>query len=365
MNIKKIAILHPTFGYNGGAENVILSTAKSLHNINIETDIYTYKLRDKAPDFIKQFKTDIYLNPLIFNKTAKYLANNLINYDAILIHNFPATIFYGLAYNEAKKNNNKLPKSFWYCHEPSVRLYGNDDKSYKKLQKTWDIIARWTMRLDKLGVEKIDYIMANSERTKNAIKRVYNREAKVIYPCITQNDIIPIAKSEHFIYVGRLEKVKGCEYLISALKRLKNVDYICDIYGDGSLLGSLKELAAGDDKIHFMGFSSEVRKLLPQYDVLVLPSLYEAFPLTIPEAMNAKVLLVCSNVGGIPYIIENQVNGYLFDMGNVEQLGTILESIAKNPKEQIQIIEQAYDDFKHSYTEEVMIKKTFGVLEEN
>ena len=53
------------------------------------------------------------------------------------------------------------------------------------------------------------------------------------------------------------------------------------------------------------------------------------------------------------------------DMGNVEQLGTILESIAKNPKEQIQIIEQAYDDFKHSYTEEVMIKKTFWVLEEN
>lgn len=42
-----------------------------------------------------------------------------------------------------------------------------------------------------------------------------------------------------------------------------------------------------------------------------------------------------------------------------------VESIAKNPKEQIQIIEQAYDDFKHSYTEEVMIKKTFGVLEEN
>lgn len=165
--------------------------------------------------------------------------------------------------------------------------------------------------------------------------------------------------------MGRLEKVKGCEYLISALKRLKNVDYICDIYGDGSLLEKLKELAAGDDKIHFMGFSSKVRKVLPQYDVLVLPSLYEAFPLTIPEAMNAKVLLVCSNVGGIPYIIENQVNGYLFDMGNVEQLGTILERIAKNPKEQIQIIEQAYDDFKHSYTEEVMIKKTFGVLEEN
>ena len=111
-------------------------------------------------------------------------------------------------------------KSFWYCHEPSVRLYGNDDKSYKKLQKTWDIIARWTMRLDKLGVEKIDYIIANSERTKNAIKRVYNREAKVIYPCISQNDIMPIEKSKHFIYVGRLEKPKNLENAIISFKKL-------------------------------------------------------------------------------------------------------------------------------------------------
>ena len=172
MNIKKIAILHPTFGYNGGAENVILATAKSLHNLNIETDIYTFKLRENIPNYIKQFKTDIVLNPLILGKTAKYLANNLINYDAILIHNFPATIFYGLAYNEAKKNNRKLPKSFWYCHEPSVRLYGNDDKSYKKLQKTWDIIARWTMRLDKLGVEKIDFIIERQKLFIHALLKI-------------------------------------------------------------------------------------------------------------------------------------------------------------------------------------------------
>ena len=42
-----------------------------------------------------------------------------------------------------------------------------------------------------------------------------------------------------------------------------------------------------------------------------------------------------------------------------------LELFWKELQRQIQIIEQAYDDFKHSYTEEVMIKKTFGVLEEN
>ena len=266
-NVKKIAILHPTFGYNGGAENVILATAQSLYNLNIETDIYTYKLRENIPNYIKQFKTDIVLNPLIFSKTAKYLANNLTNYDAIIIHNFPATIFYGLAYNQAKKNNKKLPKSFWYCHEPSVRLYGSDDKSYKRLQKTWDIIARWTMRLDKLGVKKIDYIIANSERTKNAIKRVYNRDAKVIYPCITQNDIMPIGESEHFIYVGRLEKPKNLENGIIAFKKLleniedKNLKFI--IAGKGRHEKKLKNLAKkiGIEKnMIFKGYVSDEEK---------------------------------------------------------------------------------------------------------
>ena len=44
MKIKKIAIMHPTFGYNGGAENVILATAKHFYEkYNIESTIYTYK----------------------------------------------------------------------------------------------------------------------------------------------------------------------------------------------------------------------------------------------------------------------------------------------------------------------------------
>ena len=41
-NIKKLAILHPTFGYNGGAENVILAFSKYCHSLNIEITIYNY-----------------------------------------------------------------------------------------------------------------------------------------------------------------------------------------------------------------------------------------------------------------------------------------------------------------------------------
>ena len=364
-NIKKIAILHPTFGYNGGAENVILATAQSLHNINIETDIYTYKLRENIPNYIKQFKTDIVLNPFIFDKTAKYLANNLINYDAILIHNFPATIFYGLAYNEAKKNNKKLPKSFWYCHEPSVRLYGSDDKSYKKLQKTWDIIARRTMRLDKLGVEKIDYIIANSERTKNAIKRVYNREAKVIYPCITQNDIIPISKSEHFIYVGRLEKPKNLEKGIIAFKKLieniedKNLKFI--IAGKGRHEKKLKNLSKkiGIEKnIIFKGYVSDEEKndLLNKSYALVMPAVNEPFGLTIIEALYSSCISIISNLSGVYEVAKDY--SISCDMNDIDSITNAMLKVYKNKNIKIELIESSkkiLDNFTPTkYTENIL-----------
>ena len=308
-NIKKIAVLHPTFGYNGGAENVILSSVEYWHSIGIETVIYTYRLRYNTPDYIKQIKTDITLNPFVFNKTSKFLANELKNYDAVLIHNFPATIFFGLAYDYAKKNNIKLPKSFWYCHEPSVRLYGYDDESYKRLQKTFDIIARYTMHLDRLGVSKIDYIISNSIRTKEGIKRVYNREAGVIYPCITSNiDFMGIKKREHFLYIGRIEKKKNIENALSAFKilleNIDNKDLKFIIAGKGRYEKYLKNFVKKinlEENIIFKGFVSEEEKkeLLNKSYALVMPAINEPFGLTVIEALYCSCISIISNKSGV------------------------------------------------------------------
>lgn len=361
--IKKIAILHPTFGYNGGAENVILAMAKSLYNLNIETDIYTYKLRENVPDYIKQFKTDIVLNPLIFNKTAKYLANNLINYDAIIIHNFPATIFYGLAYNQIKKSNRKnnrkikLPKSFWYCHEPSVRLYGNDDKSYKKLQKTWDIVARYTMRLDRIGVEKIDYIMANSVRTKNAVKRVYNRDAEVIYPCITQNNYeMSISESEHFVYIGRLEKPKNLEKAILSFKKLldslDNKDLKFIIAGKGRYEKKLKNFAKKleiDKNIIFKGYVSDKEKkdLLNKSYALIMPAINEPFGLTVIEAINSSCISIISNLSGVYEVAKDY--SISCDMNDVDSIANSMLKVYKNKNIKKELIESS-KEILHNFT---------------
>ncbi len=210
--------------------------------------------------------------------------------------------------------------------------------------------------------KEIERLLVSRGVTKDKIVFIPNGVEKINYP---KKQYRKDAKQTLKIcYVGRLEKVKGCEYLILALQELREINYICDIYGDGSCVNDLKEIARKcDDKIRFMGFSRSIREDLTKYDVLVLPSLYEAFPLTILEAMNARVLLVCSDVGGIPYIIEDGENGYLFKAKQINELTDLVRKIYYNPLDQISIVEKAYNYFISNYTENIMLEKTITVLE--
>ncbi len=345
-NIKNIAILHPTFGYNGGAENVILSTIKGFYNKGINTDIYTFKIRENVDNYIKQYKTDITLNPFIFNKTARYLAHNLQKYDAVIIHNFPATIFFYFAVKYANKNNIQLPKSFWYCHEPSVRLYGYDKKSYEKLKHTLDPIAQLTMYIDKKAIKSIDYIIANSIRTKNHIKTVYNRDAEVIYPCIS-NDIsyIPINNSKHFLYIGRIEKNKNLDNAIFAFKdfiyKAKNNDIKFIIAGKGRYKESIEQLVYKlnmQKNIIIKGFVSEEEKkeLLNNSYALIMPAINEPFGLTVIEALYYSCLSILSSKSGVYEVVQDcSISADMSSIDDISQKISFVYNNIENIKEDI------------------------------
>ena len=84
------------------------------------------------------------------------------------------------------------------------------------------------------------------------------------------------------------------------------------IVGDGPLRDRLESAAAPlGEHVIFAGYRTDVVAVLDGSDVLVQPSLWEAFPTTILEAMAAEVPVVASAVGGIPEIIDDSVNGLL------------------------------------------------------
>ena len=107
------------------------------------------------------------------------------------------------------------------------------------------------------------------------------------------------------------------------------------LMGDGQLKGELIEICQDleiTDDVIFLGFRKDVENILAACDGFILSSLSEAMPISLLEAMYSKLVVVCTKVGGIPEIVEDQVNGYLFEPKNSDYLAKILVKILSQEK---------------------------------
>ena len=107
--------------------------------------------------------------------------------------------------------------------------------------------------------------------------------------------------------VTRLREEKGNEYLIRALPMVlrQGADFILLIVGDGPLRRELERLANElgiENHVRFLGFRSDVPELLSLFEIQVIPSLTEGFPLSLAEAMAAENAIVATEVGGMKEI---------------------------------------------------------------
>ena len=139
------------------------------------------------------------------------------------------------------------------------------------------------------------------------------------------------------LYVGRIDRGKGLEFLIEAASRLKRHNPQIVIVGArtnfSSTLESLASQKGVSEYINFTGFLGEDHKnrLLMEATVFCLPSMYEGASLAILEAMAAGRPVVATNTGGVPYLMENGSSGYLVNYGDVKALSERLEALILNP----------------------------------
>src|SRR4030095_3331341 len=83
---------------------------------------------------------------------------------------------------------------------------------------------------------------------------------------------------------------------------------------------------------------TDIPALLACSDLFVLPTLKDALPTVIIEALAAEKPIVASDIGGVPEIIENKVNGLLVQPGDLSSLSTACLSLIKNSEQTRQII---------------------------
>jgi glycosyltransferase involved in cell wall biosynthesis len=112
--------------------------------------------------------------------------------------------------------------------------------------------------------------------------------------------------------LGRLQPQKGYDVLVRSLADLPGVHVV--LVGDGDQRAQLERLAdelGVSDRLHILGWKDDPRSYLTSFDLFVLPSRYEGFPLSIVEAMQSGLPIVASDVGSIAEALDDERAGVL------------------------------------------------------
>lgn len=144
-------------------------------------------------------------------------------------------------------------------------------------------------------------------------------------------------------WVGRLIPIKGADVFLRAVRHLTALPLTISIIGDGSERVRLEELATAErisDRVRFHGTVSEAARYLSAFDVFVLSSRSEGTPVTLLEAMAAKVPLVVTRVGGVPEVVGPE-EAMVVPPENPEALAKAIHAVIQDPAAAMHRVEAA------------------------
>lgn len=138
------------------------------------------------------------------------------------------------------------------------------------------------------------------------------------------------------LFLGQLGRRKGAGDLIDALAapQMAVLPWEATMAGDGDVEGYRQRAAERGigDRIRFTGWvdQADVRRLLAEADVMVLPSYAEGLPLSVLEGIANGLVVISTPVGAIPEVIEDGETGLLVDPGDVPALTSALERVVRD-----------------------------------
>lgn len=173
---------------------------------------------------------------------------------------------------------------------------------------------------------------------------------------------------KYFLYVGRLVKHKGVKYILEAAKDLPR-DIEFHIVGTGEEEKNLKEYAKQNnlDNVKFLGYKSgaDLQEEYQNCIAIIVPSIWlESFGMINVEAFINGKPVIGSRIGGIPEVVDNDINGLLFEPTNVEQLKQKILMYWNNPELVIKHGKNGYEKTKKKYTPQRYYEQLMKVYNE-
>ncbi len=165
-----------------------------------------------------------------------------------------------------------------------------------------------------------------------------------------------------FGIAARINPVKDMETLIRAFALAVRDQPQCRlvIAGDGEQRKQMEALAAElcpAGTVTFAGWIEDTNSFYHALDVNVLTSLSETFPYALTEGARQGCATISSRVGGVPYLIDHEINGLLFRARDVEQLAKHMIRLAKDPALRRTFGQRLYDKTKSEFSIEATVAR--------
>ncbi|WP_298854359.1 glycosyltransferase [uncultured Ruegeria sp.] len=186
---------------------------------------------------------------------------------------------------------------------------------HKRPPQLW----RYTGALDR-ALDHMDLIIAKSEFSRAKHREFGLRQDMQVLPYflpdLDQSALPEPAAHDrpYFLFVGRLEKIKGLQDVFPAFDRYPDADLL--ILGDGDYADELKKQAAGNDRIKFLGRKTpdELNAYYRGALGLIVPSVcYETFGIILIESFRLGTPVIARRLGPFPEIVERAGGGELFE----------------------------------------------------
>lgn len=377
MNLKRVLIVHNYYQIPGGEDSVVENEKQMLEEHGHEVFFYSrnnIEIKDysKWKYFSLLFKT--VFNYKTYREVKKIIVDK--NIDIVHVHNTLTLISPSIYYAAISC---KIPviqtihnfrllcpgatlfRDNHICedcinHGLICAIRHNCYKNNKILTMACVINTKIHRHTGIFG--KINYICLtpfNKSKLLN-LKQINEKKVYIKPNFVTgAGDFVPAEQRENqYIFVGRIDKLKGIEILLKAWKLMGKNSPELIICGTGPMEDWCRQYIIKEQltSVRMKGFvlNSEVKKIIAICKALLLPTkLYEGFPMSIVEAYSVGTPVITTNLGNSGYLVINGITGQKCDLNTPESIREAVLQIQTHKE----IYATTYREYKNKYTSEI------------
>lgn len=329
---------YPTYGGSGVvATELGKELATRGHDVHFIS--YALPIRLTTTDRVRFHEVEVLSYPLFEYPPydlvlATKMAEVMTRFELDILHVHYAIPHSISAYLAKKMLTDRVVPFVTTLHGTDITLVGND-RSY--------------LPITRFGIEQSDAVTAVSEylRSRTIEEFQINRPVTVV-PNFVDCNVYSRATDRKFRDKFAAED-EGILIHISNFRPVKRVEDVIGIFANVRKQRKARLLMVGDGPerpkaewlanthgigadVLFVGKQNDMSQLLSVSDILLLPSELESFGLVALEAMACEVPVIATRVGGIPEVVRDGVDGFLYEIGDVQSMAKGCLSILGNPQ---------------------------------